>query len=308
MANNTGFSQRRPALFGILIAIAAMALVTGAMAFFGYSGFDEEGEGLLFTANERFGQVNITGEITSSEDIVAFIRELREDDTIKGVILRINSPGGLFGPSQEIFQAVKRLNEKKPVIASFSSVAASGGYYVSCPARVIYANPGTITGSIGVLSHYANFQELMGKLGVSYESFASGDLKDAGSPFKPLTPAQKAYIEALIKDLAEQFTSAVAESRKLSEKSLEIISDGRAMTGKRAQELGLVDVLGGREEALDALKKLCDLKGKIPVLKGPKPKENWFREITSALNLPDAGAISELTSLLRAARSPGLNF
>ncbi len=307
MGNKPAFSQRHPAIFGFLIIIAAVALFTGAMAVFHFLGPEEDGVASLI-GGESLGQVNIEGEIKASEDIVAFVKRLRENDDVKGVLIRVDSPGGAFGPSQEIYQAIKRLSEEKPVVASFSSVAASGGYYAACPARLIYSNPGAITGSIGVLSQYANFQELMGKLGVSYQSFTSGELKDAGSPFKPMTPAQKAYIEALIADLADQFTSAVVENRHLSEESRRFIADGRAMTGRAAKEIGLVDELGGREEALNALKKLCGLKGKITVIKGPEVKEDWLKTLTSALNLPEPETLAEIARLLRAARAPGLQF
>lgn len=307
MANKQGFSQRHPAIFGLLIVLAAVALFTGAMAAFYVIDSGEDGVAALIKG-ESIGQVNITGEIKASEDIVAFLKELRENDDVKGVLLRIDSPGGAFGPSQEIYQAVKRLGDVKPVVASFSSVAASGGYYAACPARRIFSNPGTITGSIGVLSQYANFQELMGKLGVSYQAFTSGELKDAGSPFKPMTPAQKAYIEALIADLADQFSSAVAENRHLSEDARKFIADGRAMTGRKAMEVGLVDELGGREEALDALKAMCGLSGKVPVVEGPEVKEPWLKNITGALGLPAPESAAELVRLLRAARSPGLAF
>jgi len=310
MANKPAFSQRHPAIFGVLMIIAAMVLFGGAMAvFLSFSrGGADGGSFLSGLTGDSLGQVNIEGEIKSSDDIVAFIKELRDDDGVKGVLLRIDSPGGAFGPSQEIYQAVKSLSEEKPVVASFSSVAASGGYYAACPAKLIYSNPGAITGSIGVLSQYANFQELMAKLGVSYQSFTSGELKDAGSPFKPMTPAQKAYIEALIADLADQFTSAVADNRHLSEDALKYISDGRAMTGRKAKEIGLVDELGGRDEALAALKNLCGMKGDVTVIKGPEVKESWLKAFTGALNLPSPESVNELASLLRDARTPGLRF
>ena len=292
------------------MTITAVVLAAGAMAVFDGLGWDEEGEGLFVDADERFGQVNLNGEIKSSTEVVKFITELRRDETVKGVILRVNSPGGAFGPSQEIYQAIKRLNAKKPVVASFASVAASGGYYAACPARLIMANPGTITGSIGVMSQYANFEELLGKVGVKFESFTTGDLKDAGSPFKTLSPKQRAYIEDLIRDLNAQFTGAVAEHRKLSRESLEFISDGRAMTGKRALEVGLVDRLGGREAAIDALMEIAGLTGdadEIPILTGPKPKDNWLSVFNSGLGLEDLKSLAALARLLRAGAAPALS-
>ncbi|WP_300156827.1 signal peptide peptidase SppA [Solidesulfovibrio sp.] len=266
---NQSFAQRRPGLFGLCIAVAAVILVVGVAAAVGV--WSDGGIGRFpGVSSSRFGLVRIEGTITESEKTVKFLRELREDDSVKGVVLRINSPGGAFGPSQEIYMAVKKLGRVKPVVASFSAVAASGGYYAACPAGRIFSNPGTITGSIGVMSQMANVTELLQKLGVSFESLTTGRLKDAGSPFKPLTPEQRAYLEGLINDLNKQFSGDVARERKLTPEAVTAIADGRAMTGARAKELGLVDVLGGQEDAIDYLKEQTGLTGDVPLLKGPK--------------------------------------
>ncbi|WP_428564093.1 MAG: signal peptide peptidase SppA [Solidesulfovibrio sp. DCME] len=268
---NDCFASRRPGLFGLVIAVAAVILVIGITAAFGLGGGDE-GERVFGKAQARLGLVRIEGTIADAEKIVEFLRKLREDDSVKGVVLRINSPGGAFGPSQEIYMAVKKLEARKPVIASFSAVAASGGYYAACPAERIFSNPGTITGSIGVMTQLANVADLMQKLGVSFESLTTGKLKDAGSPFRPLSAEQRAYLENLIKDLNKQFSGDVAKERKLTPDAIAAIADGRAMTGARAMELGLVDELGGQEDAVDYLKKLVDLTGDVPLYKGPKKK------------------------------------
>ncbi len=302
-ANRASFASRRPGLFGLLIAIAAVILVVGVMAAFGVMGHDEEGERLLGLTQNRFGLVRIEGAITDAEDVVKWIKKLREDASVKGVILRVNSPGGAFGPSQEMYMAVKRLAAVKPVVASFSAVAASGGYYAACPASKILANPGTITGSIGVMTQLANVQELLQKVGVNFESLTTGKLKDAGTPFKPLTPEQRAYLEALIADLNRQFSGDVAVERKLTPEAKAAISDGRAMTGARARELGLVDELGGQEDAVDLLKKMTGLTGDVPLTKGPKKKTSLWEALTSSLNLPspqDAAVIARLAAILEA--------
>lgn len=281
---NASFASRRPGLFGLLIVMAAVILVFGIMAAFGL-GSDDEGHHFFGGNSPRFGLVRIEGAITDAEETVTFIRKLRKDSSVKGVILRINSPGGAFGPSQEIYMAVKRLAAVKPVIASLSAVAASGGYYAACPATKIFANPGTITGSIGVMTQFANVQELLQKLGVTFESLTTGQLKDAGSPFKPLSPEQRVYLEQLIADLNKQFSGAVAAERKLSPQAVAAIADGRAMTGVRGKELGLVDRLGGLEDALDQLKALTSLSGDVPLTKGPKKKISVLSRLTSALGL-----------------------
>ncbi|MFP5258361.1 MAG: signal peptide peptidase SppA [Acidobacteriota bacterium] len=298
---NLPFSTRRPALFGGLIAVAAVILVLGIMAAFGVLGHDEEGASVFGKSEARLGVVRIEGPITDAEDVVAFIRKLREDDSVKGVVLRVNSPGGAFGPSQEMYMAVKKLAAKKPVVASFSAVAASGGYYAACAANHIFANPGSITGSIGVITQLANAKELLQKLGVNFESLTTGKLKDAGSPFKALTDDQRAYLEGLIADLNAQFSGDVATQRKLSKEAIALIADGRAMTGARAKALGLVDELGGQEEAVDYLKAETGLTGDVPLFKGPKKKTSFFEKLTSSLPLPDprgAAALAALADIL----------
>ncbi|MEF3695931.1 signal peptide peptidase SppA [Desulfolutivibrio sp.] len=296
MPSNRSFPSRRPALFVVLLIVAAVALLLGARAVTSFFS-DDEGGG-LFAAKARLGLVRLEGFLGDAEPAVRFIKELREDPTIKGVILRINSPGGAFGPSQEIYQAVARLAAVKPVVASMSTVAASGGYYAACPAQRIFANPGTLTGSIGVMAQYPNVRELLEKIGVSFESLASGDLKTAGSPFKELKEADRAYLEGIVTDLNAQFQHAVATARKLSPESVAVIADGRAMTGQRALALGLVDELGGLEEAEDYLKAEVGLSGqKTPTVTGPKRKRGaleWLLGARSALDAGDAAALARL--------------
>lgn len=295
---NSNYSDRHPVLFGLLIVAAAVVLVYGITAAFGLKG---GGKRTMFSSGARFGLVRIDGPIVDAEKVVEFIRQLRDDAAVKGVIVRINSPGGAFGPSQELYMAVKRLAETKPVVASLSAVAASGGYYAACPATMIMANPGTITGSVGVMSQIANFQELLQKVGVSFESLTTGKLKDAGSPFKPLSPEQRAYLEALMADLNKQFSGDVAKERKLTPEAVAAIADGRAMTGQRAKELGLVDALGGQEDAIDLLKKLTHLTGTIPLTKGPQKKNAWLQKLTSSLDFDPQGLTRLVAAMLSVA-------
>lgn len=293
---NPSFVSRHPSLFGLVIAVAAVILVIGIAAVFGVSHYDEEGESLFGGTEARIGVVRIEGTILDADDLVTFIRKLRKDTSVKGVLLRVNSPGGSFGPSQELYMAVKKLAAVKPVVASFSTVAASGGYYASCPARQIFANPGSITGSIGVMSQFANVRELLQKIGIDFESLTSGKLKDAGSPFKPLSDDQRAYLEGLIRDLNSQFSGDVAKERHLGKDAIALIADGRAMTGARAKALGLVDALGGQEEALAALKKMAGLTGDVPLLKGPKKKTSLLQRLSSSSQLPDLRGLALLSN------------
>jgi len=285
---NPSFAARRPGLFGVLIVVAAVILIFGIMAAFGLDNGSDGGRA-FWKKGPRLGLVRIEGPIIDAESAVEFIRQLRRDTSVKGVILRVNSPGGAFGPSQELYMAVKRLAEVKPVVASLAAVAASGGYYAACPATKILSNPGTITGSIGVMSQIANVQDLLQKVGVSFESLTTGKLKDAGSPFKSLSSEQRAYLEALLADLNRQFSGAVAAERKLAPAAVAAIADGRAMTGQRAKELGLVDALGGQEEAVELLKSMTHLTGEVPMTKGPKKKNSLLSRLTASLGFEPQG-------------------
>jgi protease-4 len=273
MPNNECFRRRRPALFWLSLLAAAVVLVWGARAALRSGGPFAE------VAGPKLGLVRVEGMIADPEKIDDWIKELREDDDVKGVVVRINSPGGVVGPSQEIYEAVKKLAEKKPVVVSMGAVAASGGYYVACPASEIIANPGTLTGSIGVKAELVNAQNLLDKVGVAFFSITSGKLKDAGSPFRPMTDEEKAYFESMVMDLKKQFVRDVAQGRKMDPAKVEALADGRAFTGEQALAAGLVDKLGGLEDAFDDLKVLCHLEGKFPLLTGPKKEKRWLRDL-----------------------------
>lgn len=261
------FSEQHPLLFGVLLIILAVALFTGAMAFF--RGLGSKGSSLT---GDKIGLCKIEGVITDASEVVDFLYELKTDESVKGVLLRIDSPGGAVAPSQELYQAVQELAKVKPVVVSMGTAAASGGYYAAAPATLIVANPGSITGSIGVRAEYVNLQGLMDKLGLKTDMLVSGKLKAAGSPTQPLTPEQRAYLMALILDLHQQFVHDVASARGLDEAAVAKLADGRAMTGRQALEFKLVDKLGGQELAMTTLREMVKADAKIPVLEGPEKK------------------------------------
>ncbi len=274
--NNERFSQRHPFLFGSLLIVTAVALILGAMA--ASRLFDRKLAGGL--SGQSLGVCRVTGLIMSSKDTVDWLRELRDDAAVKGVLLRIDSPGGAIGPSQEIFEAVRDLSKIKPVVSSFGSVAASGGYYVAAPSTMIVANPGSLTASIGVLMEYLDVQQLIERFGIRQELLASGKNKGAGSPFKTLTPEQRTQIMTVIMDLHEQFVDDVADSRNMTRKDVQALADGRALTGRQAQRAGLVDRLGGEQEALAALKELCGLgEGTVALKEGPPDKRDYLERL-----------------------------
>jgi len=284
MATRLTFSQRHPFLFGFSLIVAAMILLFGLMAAVRFLLFDDSDGSGMFT-DKAFGLVRIEGVIFDSQPVLEFLRELEKNDKVKGIVLRIESPGGGVSASQEIYRAVKRINAKKPVVASMGSVAASGGYYVACPASAILANPGSITGSIGVRMELSNLMGLMDTLGITHESIVSGKLKDAGSPYRELTEEERAYFQSLVADLFDQFVTDVAEGRQLSPEKIKEIADGRVLTGRQAQIEGLIDGLGGLEDAKNLLKKLTNTPDSedVPFIEGPVEEEDLLASLLTGL-------------------------
>jgi len=224
------------------------------------------------------GLIEIEGAITSAMPYLEAINEFEADDEIKGVVVRLDSPGGRVGPSQEIFDAIKRLGEKKPVVASMASIGASGAYYIACGADKIYALPGTITGSIGVILEFVDISEGLGRLGVKAESITGGELKDAGSPFRHMSEEERAYFKALSSDVHEQFIGAVLESRGLDDKRIRPFCDGRVLTGRQAFELGLIDKIGGFNAAVEDIKASSGIVGKPRIIR-PKSEDGIWKDV-----------------------------
>jgi protease-4 len=215
------------------------------------------------------GVVEVKGIILDSQETIRQLRECGKSDRVKAVVLRIDSPGGVVAPSQEISEEVKKLAAKKKVVVSMGSLAASGGYYIAAPASIIYANPGTITGSIGVIIKLSNLQELMDKVGVRVTTIKTGTYKDIGSPSRPMTEEDKALLQGVIDSSFSQFVKAVAQGRKLPESQVRQLADGRIFTGEQALALKLVDRLGNLQDALDEAGRLGGIEGE-PTLFRPR--------------------------------------
>jgi len=218
------------------------------------------------------GLVEVKGLIIDPQETVKQLKDFAKDDKVKAVVLRIDSPGGVVGPSQEIWSAVKKLKEKKQVIVSMGSVAASGGYYIAAPANLIYANPGTITGSIGVLMKFSNLEGLMNKVGMKAFTLKTGKFKDVGSPSRSMSDEERAMLQSVIESTHSQFVRAVAEGRKLPEAQVRAIADGRIFSGEQAMANKLVDRLGTMQDAIDEAGRLGGLSGEPHVIKPPKKK------------------------------------
>lgn len=227
-----------------------------------------------FVAHNQVGVVEVEGVIVDSQEIIKQLDDFNENGSVKAIVLRIDSPGGGVGPSQEIHDEVKRIDADKPIVVSMGSVAASGGYYIAAPAREIFANPGTLTGSIGVIMEFANIQELLDKIGLRSEVVKSGKHKDIGSPVRPMTDEDRALLQGVIDDVHSQFVDSVAAGRQLDVHKVQGLADGRIFTGRQARELGLVDQLGNLEAAVRRAAELGGIDGRPEVVYPPdeKPK------------------------------------
>lgn len=276
-----------------LWAIIVLLVLFGGSFLFGilvYLVSSSDGDASIFESG-NVGLVKIEGGIYESMDTLKELDEYRKDDDIKAVVVRIESPGGSVSASQELFSTIKRLSEKKPVVASLGSVAASGGYYAACGATKIVANPGTITGSIGVRMDHVNIGDLLRWAKIGHETLKSGKFKDIGSPDRPLTEDEKKLLEELIGDIHRQFKRTVETSRGLTEEVVDLLADGRVYSGEEAQLKGLVDQLGDYFEAVKLAGELAGIKGEPKVVekhkKGKKLVEKFFEgalaEIRSAV-------------------------
>ena len=247
----------------VLTILLVVAIVLGGTLLLVLHFFNPSSTGLF---EEKIGVVSITGTISSSKKISSELVKFAKDDSISAIILRINSPGGGVGASQEIYREVQKITPQKPVVVSMGSVAASGGYYVAAPATKIVSNPGTITGSIGVFIQFVRLEELLNKIGVDLEIVKSGEFKDMGSPDRKLTQRDRDILDALIKDLQGQFVSAVASGRNLSVEKVQEFADGRIFSGARAKDLGLVDYMGNFQDAVEITKKIVGIKGDVALV------------------------------------------
>ncbi|MBI4849108.1 MAG: signal peptide peptidase SppA [Nitrospirae bacterium] len=233
---------------------------------------------------DKVALVRVTGVILDSSDVIEELKEHSKDSSVKAIVLRIDSPGGAVAPSQEIYEEIKKIKEKKKVIVSMGTVAASGGYYISAPADRIVANAGTLTGSIGVIMEIPNISGLMQKIGVETQVIKSGAHKDIASIFKSLKPEEKEILQTVLDDVHDQFIQAVSEGRGIKFEQIKKLADGRIFTGRMAKEVGLVDEIGNLQDAIMLAGELTGIKGEpqvvqkkeefsfIDMLKGELPK------------------------------------
>lgn len=228
--------------------------------------------------HDKIAVVEINDVIVTSESTVELLKKYRDDKSIKAIILRINSPGGGVAASQEIYEAVKRTRDSgKIVVVSMGSIAASGGYYISCGANLIVANPGTLTGSIGVIAQFISIKDLADKLGIKQNTIKSGELKDAGNPFRDMNDKDKEYFQDVVDNSFSQFLDVVSGERKINMDTLKKYASGRVFTGLQAKDIGLVDSLGTFEDAIRITSKLAGIEGEPRIVR-QKKKFSFFEQ------------------------------
>jgi protease IV len=246
---------------GIIILALLFFAGIGLMILLGIYSYASKKEAMESVfAHDRIAVVRIENVIMTSEAVVKRLEDLRNDASVKGIVLRLNSPGGGVAASQEIYEEVKACKKAgKRIVSSMSSVAASGAYYIACASDTVVANPGTITGSIGVIFQFPYIKDLFDKIGVSFEVVKSGQYKDAGSAHRKITPEERKLFQGLIDDTWMQFVEAVADGRHMQLEAVKKVADGRIFTGRQAKDAGLVDVLGTFEDAKVLTKRMCGL-------------------------------------------------
>lgn len=287
------FSRRHPFLFFILVFTAIVAVTTVLTSLMGL--FEKEQRGLRF--GEKVGVIEIEGMTTDAREIIEQLKAFREQAAIKAIVLRINSPGGPVGPAQEIYREIEKTVKEKKVVASLGSIAASGGYYVASAADRIMANPGTITGSIGVIMGYTNFQELFEKIGLSPVVIKSGEYKDIASPVREMSDKEREMLQEFTDTIHTQFIADVAEGRGASPDTIRKIADGRIFSGETAMEYGLVDRLGNLADAVEWAGRLGGIEGRIKSVYPPEKKLPVMDYLMDMAAARIKAAIEEMTSV-----------
>ena len=247
---------------------------------------------------EKVAVVDITGIISRSDATIKLLHTYRDDSSIKAIVVRIDSPGGSVAPVQEIYSELKKI--EKPIVASMGGSAASGGYYVACAADTIFANPGTLTGSIGVIMQFTQLKGLYDKVGLGHQVIKSGDFKDIGSPFREMTEQERAALQSTVDDVYDQFVDTIFEERgnHLTRDEIVALADGRIFSGKQALDSKLLDQLGNLPDAIKAAGALAGIEGTPKVVRKEK-KTSLLEQLVGVKQMP---ALNEMFS------PPGVTF
>lgn len=280
------FARRHPFLFFLCVICACFTfglVAVSGIAVLGALAVNSGISGAIASPRGNIGVVEVTGPIISSKKIVRDIRAFRDDDAIKAIILRVDSPGGGIGPSQEIYRELMKTRADKTVVASMGSIAASGGYYIACATQGIVANSGTITGSIGVIMEYANLEKIAQKIGISPVVIKSGEYKDMGSPMRELKNSEKQLFQNLVDELHAQFVSDAAAARNMETDVMAKLADGRVYTGQTAMKLKLIDRIGNMDDAVQWAGQLAGVEGELTPVYPKEDKMTLFKRLAETL-------------------------
>jgi protease-4 len=271
-------NKKRFILRGLgILFVLILAVFTGVFFFAYITGGDARV--LALFSGDGVGVLQVDGVIEDSRDVLAEMKRLKEMPWVKAIVVRIDSPGGAVAPTQEIFEEIQRFKKQKPIIASMGGMATSGGYYIAAACDKIVANPGTLTGSIGVIMQLSNVEELMKKIGVKGLNIKSGANKDLGSPFQTMSPEGREILQSLVDNVHGQFVAAVAKGRGLNEAQVRKLADGRVYSGAQAKELGLIDQFGTLEDAVELAAKRGGIEGEPAIYYSRPEQERWWERI-----------------------------
>jgi protease-4 len=271
-------ARRFSILRGLGVLFVMVLVVFTGVFFYAYlTGGDSKA--LALFSGDGVGVLQIEGAIDDSQSVLTELRRLKEMPWVKAIVVRIDSPGGAVAPTQEIFEEIQRAKKRKPFIASMGGMATSGGYYIAAACDKIVANPGTLTGSIGVIMQLSNFEELMKKVGVKGINIKSGANKDIGSPFQPLSAEGREILQSLVDNVHSQFVAAVAQGRGMEESQVRKLADGRVYSGAQAKQLGLIDQFGGLQDAIELAAKRAGIEGEPAVYYSRPEQEHWWERI-----------------------------
>jgi protease-4 len=275
-------ARKSDLVIGVIIIVSF--LVFSLVMLFAFIGISGQGEFSLAGMGKRVAIIDLHGTITNSADIIRQLKKYTKDSSVPAIVLDIDSPGGGVAPSQEIYEEIKKAKEKgEKIVASMGSVGASGGYYVACAADTIIANPGTLTGSIGVIFQFPVAEELFKKIGLRFEVVKSGEFKDVGSYNRRMTEGERKLLQSVIDDTYDQFVNVLVEGRKLPKEEVLKIADGSIFTGRQARELGLVDELGDLEDAIKIAGKMGGIEGPPNIIKEMRRKISLFELLTQKM-------------------------
>jgi protease-4 len=268
--------KSHPLLSGCLITVLAVLFFLGVtLIVLSFLGKDK-----LMAGRDKVGVVEIKGVLTDAKTILKQLDRFQDEANIKAIVVRIDSPGGAVGPAQEILREIEKIKLKKKIVASLGTVAASGGYYIACGADLIMCNKGTATGSIGVVMQFTNVETLTKKVGLDFFTLKSGRYKDVGSPFRPMTPEEKEYMQHLLDNIYQQFLSDVSRNRKIPLEKMKTLAEGKVYTGEEAKQVGLVDEFGNVQDAIEKAGRLGGIKGKVEAVYPQKEGFSLWRLLT----------------------------